>query len=103
MKNELKKEVKTKMKNKSELKEKVRKACEEHPFFGYRRIDAILRYKYGVRARRNTIYTLIKEMGLQLPPTRSNRKSFKGVPMNHNLEALTCPDQTGPEVMISWA
>ncbi len=102
MKHELKKEKQSKMKNKEELKARVKQACEEHPYFGYRRIYAILRYKHGIKSRRNTIYALIKEPGLQLPPTRSNRKSFQGVPMNHNLEAAQSNALWGIDMTYIW-
>lgn len=102
MKNEVKKERVSKMKNREFLMEKIKQASNEHPFFGYRRIYAILKYRYGVSARRNTIYALMKELGLQLPPTRSNKKSFVGVPMNHNLEADRSNALWGIDMTYIW-
>jgi putative transposase len=102
MKNEIKKERATKMHNKEFLMEKIKQATDEHPFFGYRRIFAILRYKYQVKVRRNTVYALMKELGVQLPPTRSNKKLFSGVPMNLNVATDRSNALWGIDMTYIW-
>ena len=102
MKNEVKKEKKSRIKNRIELIEKIKKATNEHPFFGYRRIHAIVCYRYGIKVRRNTVYKLMRELGLVLPPTSSKKKLFKGVPYKIDVSADRSNALWGIDMTYIW-
>lgn len=96
------KERKDKMANRAELTAKVKEISEMHPYFGYRKIYAILRFKEGIRIRRNTVYELMKDNKLLLPPTRSNKKFFKGVPFSINVQATESNRLWGIDMTYIW-
>ncbi len=56
----------------------IKLLAEQYPYFGYCKIYAILKYKEGITVRRNTVYRVMKESKILLPPTRCNKKFFKG-------------------------
>ncbi len=96
------KEKKDKMKNRAELTAKIKEVSTQHPYFGYRKVYAILKYKFGISVRRNTIYQLMKDNDLTLPATRSNKKFFKGVPFSINVEAKESNRLWGIDMTYIW-
>jgi transposase-like protein len=57
------KSIKPIERNKS-LLERIKELKQEHPFWGYRRIWAYLRYREGLRVNKKRIYRLMKEENL---------------------------------------
>lgn len=96
------KERKSKMVKKEEITEKIREITEQYPYYGYRKIYAILKFKVGITVRRNTVYKLMKENKLLLPATRCNKKFFKGVPFALNVEAKESNRLWGIDMTYIW-
>ena len=55
---------KMKRRNDQVLLGSIRKICEAHPFWGYRRVTAWLRHREGITVNRKRVYRLMKEQGL---------------------------------------
>lgn len=91
-----------KMKNKAEVTAKIKDLTEQYPFYGYRKIYVVLKYKVGMTVRRNTVYQIMKENNLLLPPTRSNKQLFKGVPFSLNVEASQSNTLWGIDMTYIW-
>jgi len=48
----------------------IKKIKQSHPFWGYRRVRAWLKYREGLPVGYKRIYRLMKEHELLVPPTR---------------------------------
>jgi len=64
------------------LLEKIKQIASEHPFWGYRRIWAYLKFRKGIRISQRKVYKLLKENGLFVPqrPKKARRKADKPKP-----------------------
>jgi hypothetical protein len=51
---------KDKFVRREEVTAKIKFLAEQYPYFGYRKIYAILKYKEGITVRRNTVYRVMK-------------------------------------------
>lgn len=98
----MKEEKKMKMKNKPEITGKIKEIARQYPYYGYRRVYAILKYKEGIKVRRNTVYKIMKENSLVLPPTCSKKHLFKGIPFALNVEAKTSNALWGIDMTYIW-
>lgn len=56
--------------------EEIKKIKTKHPYFGYRRVYAHLKYKMHYHIKRNTVYNLMKENNL-LQKAIQRRKNYK--------------------------
>ena len=90
------------MKNREEILKSIRQVTEQYPYFGYRRVYAILKHRYKLSAHRNKVYQLMKDNNLLLPPTRSQKKMFKGVPFSLNVEANKSNTLWGIDMTYIW-
>jgi len=89
--------MKIKAKSK-ELLTQIQNLKAEHPFWGYRRIWAYLRYRQGIVVNRKRIYRLMKEnVLLVIPNTR-----LKAIRMRYPLEKanLRPPESTNTGASI---
>jgi len=65
------------------LLEKIRRIKEEHPFWGYRRVWAWLRYKERILVNKKRVFRLMQENGLTIKPNerlKAKRLSEKPKP-----------------------
>jgi putative transposase len=104
LKNEvtMEKPKKCKMERREEITAKIKELTEQYPYYGYRKIYAILKFKEGIKVRRNKVYRLMKENQLLLPATRCNKKFFKGVPFSLNVEAKESNSLWGIDMTYIW-
>lgn len=90
------------MVNRKEIAEKISEITKQYPYYGYRKVYAILKYKLGVSVHRNKVYRIMKEDKLLMPATRCNKKFFKGVPFALNVEAGTSNRLWGIDMTYIW-
>jgi len=90
------------MQNREEITSKIKEITEQHPYFGYRRVYAILKHRYKIPASRNKVYRIMRENSLALPPTRSNQKFFKGVPFALKVETDRSNRLWGIDMTYIW-
>lgn len=90
------------MKDREYITAKIKEITEQYPFYGYRRVYAVLKHRYKVSASRNKVYKLMKENQLLLPPSRCNKKFFKGVPFALNVEADRSNALWGIDMTYIW-
>lgn len=93
---------KDKFVRREEVTAKIKLLAEQYPYFGYRKIYAILKYKEGITVRRNTVYRVMKESKILLPATRCNKKFFKGVPFAINVQADESNRLWGIDMTYIW-
>ncbi len=78
LKNEEKmKPRKDKFVRREEVTAKIKLLAEQYPYFGYRKIYAILKYKEGITVRRNTVYRVMKESKSSCQPPGAIRNFLK--------------------------
>ena len=80
----------------------IEEIVRELPVYGYRRVTAVLRARYGIPFNRKKIYRLMKQKGLLMPPTHSHKKLFKGVAFAHNVKAETSNTLWGIDMTYIW-
>jgi putative transposase len=103
----LKNEVKTKRRKKEMeddkvVLEKIEAIARELPIYGYRRVAAVLRMKFGMDVNRKRVYRIMKERGLLMPPSHSNKKLFRGVPFAHKVQAERSNELWGIDMTYIW-
>lgn len=81
---------------------KIEEIVKELPVYGYRRVTAVLRARYGVPFNRKKIYRIMKQKGLLMPPAHSHKKLFKGVPFAHKTQAETSNTLWGIDMTYIW-
>ena len=96
------KEKESKMVNRDEIAAKIKEITEQYPFYGYRKVYAILKYKLGMSVHRNKVYRIMKEDGLLMPATRCNKKFFKGVPFSIDVSAEESNRLWGIDMTYIW-
>ena len=82
--------------------EKISQIVKELPVYGYRRVTAVLRTRYGILINRKKVYRLMKDKGLLLPASYSHKKLFKGVPFAHNTQAEKSNKLWGIDMTCIW-
>jgi len=96
MKNEIKR------KNEAELLKMIQELVLQFPFYGYRKITAILRYQRGILINRKRVYGIMKRNKLCMSPSMSNRKLFKGVPFSHKTQSDRSNQLWGIDMTYIW-
>jgi putative transposase len=81
---------------------KIEEIARELPVYGYRRVAAVLRVKLGMEINRKKVYRLMKERGLLMPPSHSNKKLFKGVPFANSVRAERSNELWGIDMTYIW-
>ena len=96
------KEKENQMTNLDEITNKIKEITEQYPFYGYRKVYAILKFKLGMSVHRNKVYKIMKENKLLLPASRCNKKFFKGVPFSLKVEAHQSNHLWGIDMTYIW-
>jgi putative transposase len=102
IKNELTRIRKNMMQNAEEITSKIRQIVEQYPYFGYRRIHAILKHRYGFGTHRNKVYRIMKEQQLCLPVITSKKQLFKGIPISLNVSTEASNTLWGIDMTYIW-
>jgi putative transposase len=91
-----------KMNDEEVVLKQIEEIVRELPVYGYRRVVAVLRARYGVPFNRKKVYRLMKQKGLLMPPSHSHKKLFKGVAFAHNVKAETSNTLWGIDMTYIW-
>lgn len=102
LKNELKNERKSKVENKGLIMSKINEICEKYPAIGYRKVYAILNWRYGVSCHRNKVNELMTEMGLSQAIQGGTKKLFKGIPFSLKMETERSNQLWGIDMTYIW-
>lgn len=90
------------MKTDEKVLKNIEEIVRELPVYGYRRVTAVLRARYGVSISRKKVYRLMKEKGLMMPPSHSHKKLFRGVPFAHKTQAERSNELWGIDMTYIW-
>jgi len=91
-----------KMKDEEVVLSKIEEIVKELPVYGYRRVTAVLRARYGIPINRKKVYRVMKQKGLLMPPSYSHKKLFKGVPFAHKTKAEESNTLWGIDMTYIW-
>lgn len=75
---------------------------KQYPFYGYRKITAILQYQRGIHINRKKVYRIMKEKRLLMAPSHSNKKLFRGVAFSHKTQAERSNELWGIDMTYIW-
>jgi len=81
---------------------KIEEITTQLPIYGYRRVAAVLKHRYGVKVGRKRVYRIMREKNLCLPETCSKRHLFKGVPFAHNVKTERSNTLWGIDMTYIW-
>lgn len=81
---------------------KIEEITEQLPIYGYRRVTAILKHRYGFCVGRKRVYRIMKERNLCLPEVTSKRKLFRGVPFSMKTKVDTSNTLWGIDMTYIW-
>lgn len=90
------------MEDEKKILELITELVRQYPFYGYRKITAILQYKRGIHINRKRVYRIMKENHLVMAPSHSHRKLFSGVPMSNKTEAERSNQLWGIDMTYIW-
>lgn len=90
------------MKDEKEILREIEQLVKQYPFYGYRKITAILRYQRGIQIGRKRVYRIMKENKLVMAPSHSHKKLFKGVPISLKVQADKSNEMWGIDMTYIW-
>ncbi len=90
------------MKADQDVLEKMNEIISKEPTFGYRRITAVLRSRYGMTISRKRAYRIMKKNNLLMPPIKTNKQLFKGIPFSLNVAASKSNQLWGIDMTYIW-
>jgi putative transposase len=90
------------MKDENEILKEIESLVKQYPFYGYRKITAILRYQRGWQIGRKRVYRIMRENKLCMAPSHSHKKLFKGVPIAINTRADRSNQLWGIDMTYIW-
>lgn len=103
LKNPIKKNRKKKKMNQDKfVLEKIDEIIKTCPTYGYRRVTAMLRMRYGMAIGRKRVYRIMAEAKLLMPPIKTNKQLFKGVPFSHKTQAAKSNELWGIDMTYIW-
>ncbi len=82
--------------------EKIEEIARELPIYGYRRVAAVLRARFGMQVNRKKVYRLMQQRGLLMPPSHSNKKLFRGVPFASKTQSERSNELWGIDMTYIW-
>jgi len=91
-----------KMNDEEAVLKKIEEIVRELPVYGYRRVTAVLRARYGIPLNRKKVDRIMKQKGLLMPPTYSHKKLFKGVPFAHKTQTDESNTLWGIDMTYIW-
>lgn len=95
-----------KKEDKNEADKEILKLIEDlvrqFPFYGYRKITAILQYQRGIVINRKRVYRIMKENQLVMAPSHSHKKLFRGIPFSHKTQAEKSNELWGIDMTYIW-
>jgi putative transposase len=91
-----------KMNGEDKVLRKIEEIVKELPVYGYRRVTAVLRARYGIAFNRKKVYRIMKKQGLLMPVSHSHKKLFKGVAFAHNVKAEQSNSLWGIDMTYIW-
>lgn len=86
----------------AELIKNIESIVRELPVYGYRRVTAVLRHRYGLNVNWKRVYRIMHERKLCMPPTHSHKKLFKGVPFSTRTKAERSNELWGIDMTYIW-
>ena len=90
------------MKDYDEVLGKIREILKLFPHYGYRKMFAVIRYRYNIKITRRKVYELMKENSMLLPANTRNKTLFRGVPFSYKLEAVSSNSLWGIDMTYIW-
>jgi putative transposase len=75
---------------------------KQYPFYGYRKITAILQYQRGIPINRKRVYRIMKENKLVMAPSHSHKRLFRGIPFSHRTQADRSNELWGIDMTYIW-
>ena len=93
---------KRQMKDEKEVLKEIESLVKQYPFYGYRKITAILRYQRGWVVSRKRVYRIMKENKLVMAPSHSHKKLFRGIPIALNTKAERSNELWGIDMTYIW-
>lgn len=80
----------------------IEELVKQYPFYGYRKITAILQYQRGIHINRKRVYKLMKERSLVMAPAHSHKKLFRGIPFGSKTQAERSNELWGIDMTYIW-
>ncbi len=103
LKNEFKKKRgNKKMEQDNAVLSKIEEIIKAYPVFGYRKVTAVLRARYGMKICRKRVYRIMKKFSLLMPPSHSHKKLFRGIPFAHNTKSTRSNELWGIDMTYIW-
>lgn len=75
---------------------------KQFPQYGYRKVTAILNYRYGIAINRKAVYAAMKSKHLLMPASCSKKRLFKGIPFSHKTRAENSNELWGVDMTYIW-
>jgi putative transposase len=91
-----------KMINDKGVLNQIEKLVRMYPYYGYRKITAILQHRYKMNINRKRVYRIMKENTLLMPASFSHRKLFRGIPMSMKVSANRSNELWGIDMTYIW-
>jgi putative transposase len=89
-------------KDEAEIVRLIEDLVKQFPFYGYRKITAILRFQRGLKINRKRVYALMKARKLCMAPSTSHKKLFRGIPFSHKTQADRSNQLWGIDMTYIW-
>lgn len=89
-------------KSETEIVNLIEDLVKQFPFYGYRKIAAILRYQRGLIVNRKRVYALMKKNKLCMAPSTSQKKMFRGIPFSNRTQAERSNELWGIDMTYIW-
>ena len=90
------------MKDERKTKKVIADIVKTYPFYGYRKVTAILQHRYGMVINRKRVYRMMKEEGLLMPASHSHKKLFRGIPFSHRTRTDKSNELWGIDMTYIW-
>ena len=90
------------MENDQEILILIRTIVKQFPYYGYRKVAAILQHRERLAINRKRVYRIMKEHQLLMPASFSHKKLFRGIPFSYKLEAERSNQLWGIDMTYIW-
>lgn len=100
--NEFTQRKEKKMKDEEKLLGMIEELVKQFPFYGYRRITAVLRYQRGLNVNWKRVYRIMRKHKLNMPPSLSRKKLFRGIPYSNRTRVERSNELWGIDMTYIW-